>query len=340
MSSIHYFQRYTSRENAVTNNTLLLLSRIYEESWEAYETLINELAGLSDLDGLVRIGPRVTQQNRESSSVPDGSIRQQSFCVLIETKRNPLTPKKQLREVEDQLLRHLDGFQEEDIKVLLLLGASPPDKTGLEELREKIRQRDCSVRFNATDFRFLCDRARDLFQSHQHRILGIVDDYQDYCDSEDLLDRSDDMMYVVPCGDTWPLNEKYGVYYIPEDRFYQRHRYIGVYHDKEVTAVWKVESILEATMDDSGRLKTAIRDGEETRTFDDRIQNMILGGGPRTGHLFFCGEPAPTSFRKVSKGGIMRARYINLRETIGASQEEPLGSSKDVADALNGLRWE
>ncbi len=44
MSSVHYFQRYSQLENFVTNNTLLLLSRLYNEPPFKFKMLLNEIA--------------------------------------------------------------------------------------------------------------------------------------------------------------------------------------------------------------------------------------------------------------------------------------------------------
>ena len=50
MRSIHYFPRYSQRENTVTNNTLLLLLRLMEASRIKFEEFITRLAGDADLE--------------------------------------------------------------------------------------------------------------------------------------------------------------------------------------------------------------------------------------------------------------------------------------------------
>ena len=47
MPNIHYFQRYSQPENAVTNNTLLLLGRIYSYSPSRASQLLTDLTGES-----------------------------------------------------------------------------------------------------------------------------------------------------------------------------------------------------------------------------------------------------------------------------------------------------
>ena len=81
MPKIHYFQRYSSFENTVTNNTLQLLARIYNYSALKASQLLSELTCES-----IEIGIGINQQERGKESVPDGSIIQKSFKILIESK--------------------------------------------------------------------------------------------------------------------------------------------------------------------------------------------------------------------------------------------------------------
>ena len=83
MNTIHYFQRYSQRENVVTNNTLLLFSRLYTHNPYSFGGFINEC-----LDAPLGVGVSFVQQKRASSkgSVPDGLISQSSFKIVIETK--------------------------------------------------------------------------------------------------------------------------------------------------------------------------------------------------------------------------------------------------------------
>jgi hypothetical protein len=45
MSKIHYFQRYSSIENTVTNNTLQLVARIYDQSAPVASKLLTDVTG-------------------------------------------------------------------------------------------------------------------------------------------------------------------------------------------------------------------------------------------------------------------------------------------------------
>ena len=81
MPKIHYFQRYSSKENTATNNTLQLLGRIYSYSPLKASQFLTDPTGES-----IEIGIEINQQVRGGRAVPDGQVIQRSFKVLIEAK--------------------------------------------------------------------------------------------------------------------------------------------------------------------------------------------------------------------------------------------------------------
>lgn len=50
MASIHYFPRYSQKENMVTNNTLLLFSRLYNNSPYKFKLFMNNLLEDSEVE--------------------------------------------------------------------------------------------------------------------------------------------------------------------------------------------------------------------------------------------------------------------------------------------------
>ncbi len=58
MSKVHYFQRYSQRENVATNNTLLLISRLYAHEPSYLEAFLNDLVET----GALEVGPSFIQQ--------------------------------------------------------------------------------------------------------------------------------------------------------------------------------------------------------------------------------------------------------------------------------------
>ena len=62
MSDLHYFPRYSSKENATTNNTLLLLLRLYQYNRYKFEKLIEALLTVDQEIPLPTFGLQFSQQ--------------------------------------------------------------------------------------------------------------------------------------------------------------------------------------------------------------------------------------------------------------------------------------
>lgn len=111
---IHYFQRYHSKENVDTSNTMLMLSRLYNYSAGRFFAMLNSLILGENETPEIAFDLQVVGDE----SVPDAIISQRSFRIVIETKLH-----NQFR--RDQLLKHLAQFAGEEIKVLLTLDPRP-----------------------------------------------------------------------------------------------------------------------------------------------------------------------------------------------------------------------
>lgn len=111
---IHYFQRYHSKENVDTSNTMLMLSRLYNYNADKFFAMLNALILGQDET------PEITfeLQVAGDESVPDAIISQKSFKIVVETKLH-----NQFQ--QDQLEKHLTQFGTEEIKVLLTLDPKP-----------------------------------------------------------------------------------------------------------------------------------------------------------------------------------------------------------------------
>ncbi len=329
MAGVTYFPRYSGKENVVTNNTLLLFSRIYDYSPQSFQEIISQLTA-SDIE----VGPEITQQDRSGKSVTDGSIQQQSFRILVETKVSAGID-------YDQLVRHSERFGDESVRVLLLITKHALDNEQQTAIKNRLKK---GVIFGAVDFSTLCAVIEGLFAEYERDIGVVVEDYVDYCRHEQILDESKETMRIVPCGQSHELNRKYGIYYHPFRRGYRPHGYIGIYAQKSVTVLWRIRSVFDATIDDAGKLKRgAAIVGEETSDFDQKLIGIIgealehCGHRIRRDHRFFCGDPIDTDFRKTSKYGLRKNTYINLKEKI---PDVDLDSPKAVARALKKTDWQ
>lgn len=329
MAKVHYFQRYVSQENAVTNNTLQLLARIYAHKPQKAADLINELVGA---DEPIEIGVEIQQQRRDGDSVPDGTIIQRSFKILLEAKVSASVN-------VDQLARHADKFGDEEHKILLLLTKHP---IGEEEARARLAvsrvARD--VIFSCITFERVIEALQELFPPYEYEMNELVQDYVEYCWETGLVDRSRYLMRIVPCGTSLEINKRHGIYFHPSDRGYSTHGFTGVYKDKRVQAVWENESVFDVTLVD-GKLEKEFVSGRDTEEFDEKLRAIIAdaweecGYEIATGHRFFCGTPHVTSFEKVSRGGIMGQRYADVQKVVGDFE-----GAAELAARLASKTWE
>ncbi len=326
MSRIHYFQRYSSVENTVTNNTLQLFGRIYEYSAPAASRLLSELTGQA-----VYIGIEITQQNRTSTSVPDGTIIQSSFKIAIEAKVDAPVD-------FDQLRRHASSFGTEALRILLLMTRArlaDSEQAKFEEI-----QRDLpGVVMRSITYEDICNAIKQLFKPHEETIIELANDYVEYCNDTGLFDQSGELMRIVPCGQSVGINLRHGIYFQPSDRGYTNHAFVGIYSQKAVQAVLEIKSVFDVELNGTDLKKQRVQ-GEDTDAYDNSIRDIIddakkhCGYDIESGTRFFCGTVERTSYQKVTPGGIQGARFVNLKEVLGSH-----GGVADIASKLRKASW-
>lgn len=269
---------------------------------------------------------------RGMGSVPDGTVIQSSFKIVIETKvDSPVNV--------DQLVRHASNFSGEEQKILLLL--TKHELGALEaSIRQELAQAARDVIFSSVTFEDVIEATQGLFQPYEYEMTNLVRDYEEYCWDAGLVDRSRFLLRIVPCGNSLAINVRHGIYFHPTDRGYSEHRYTGVYKDKRVQALWENESVFDVALVD-GELKKEFVSGLDTDKYDERLRAIIAdaevecGYEIATGHRFFCGTPNPTEFVKSSWGGIMGQRYVDVEEVVGKFQ-----GAAELAAKLASETWE
>lgn len=334
MAEIHYFQRYSTVENTVTNNTLQLIQRINSYSPIKASLFLNELVNASkSMNDPLAVGLAITQQQRNKNSVPDGRISQSGFTIVVETKVDAYVDIEQLK-------RHAESFSLTNNKKILLLLSRAVTDINTTQLEEKLKAEFPDLLFAHSTFERICEIAQGLFQSHEGEIVAIVEDYIQYCNEQKLVDQSKFLLRIVPCGQSIDLNIKYGIYFSPSDRGYTEHSYVGVYKDKKVQAIWAIDSIMDARLTSEGLEKKYVY-GSPTNQYDAKITAIIheakthCGYDIKEGHRFFCGQPFPTDYRKKTPYGIQGARFKNLKVLI-----EKCNSVTDLAKMLCLEEWE
>jgi len=336
MSNLHYFQRYSQEENLVTNNTLRLFSELYRESPNRLRDLLEQL-----VDGVsVEVGVSMQQQTKGPSSVPDGALIQSSFKVVLETKKRDSFSTGQLE-------RHLEAFDGEEQRILLLLTPREPNVGKIREAEQRLKEYDEGIAFATVQFEDLIDllvgEEEGLISEYEQDLRAVVEDYQNFCSAEGLL-PDDDLMRAVPCGTSHEDNFRFDLYYHPASRGYRRHQYIGIYFDKSIRGIGRLKKTVEMERVD-GNLE-----GKEVKELSEDEKQRIHGAmdeAPRHGysierdHEFFLVDRFySTDFTKDSKYGMPGPQYFSLRDHLEIEETETLPSTDLIADKLSEATWE
>lgn len=357
MADVHYFQRYSQKENVVTNNTLLLLSRLNQEEPKVFEQWVASLLEefqRDDLDDFTG-GPQFSQQGGGGSSVPDGMIRQLPFQLAIETKLGSTFS-------ADQLARHSEALDGPGLRILLALGKTRPSAEGQKALREQVRShaglRDPEdVLLVFTSFRRLVADLKDGVPEHRFKLIEIVDDFERFCEDDGLLPVGSWRMRAVAVGRSHPQNQEFGIYFQPASRGYRDHLWIGLYWSKAIRHIGKVAAVVTGTITEDGEfipeqvkhpLKTKAHESAPELTQEQVKRILGIHEAVKQQHgwdlsrdlRFFLFEDGADrlEYEKESPYGLVSSKYFDLRREVGEGVDETTSVHK-VLKALDGDVW-
>ena len=336
---VHYFQRYKSKENVATANSMLLLSRLYSYSSEKFYRLIKTVL----VQGLFDPEISFEMQKGNGASVPDAIISQPSFKIAIETKLYDWFS-------TNQLIRHLESFRDENYKVLISLASEPMDDKKLLEVNKQISEynvkHNCKpyiVHVNLT-FEALANAVKDTLHEHDYEMISVVDDFFDYCYNDDLIKVPDSWKFVrmALAGTTIDFNMREGIYYMGAEQGYRPHDYVGLYNMKSMRAIGKIEAIVTAVETPKG-LECKAEKGVLTEEVKEKIIRAIADGDRYRYDLhnhvhryFIVDKFYETDFNKTTPYGPMGSRVFDLTQVLGTLD---LPSVEDIADLLKAKSW-
>lgn len=343
--NISSFQKYHSRENIHSSNALLLLKKIYNYSHDKFYELISGIVDREENEWC----PQFVSQHKEKdkSSVPDGLIGQKGFKILIEAKEkdNDFNQK--------QLLGHLKYFEDIDTKkddvylILLAVEYSANDEKLITELNNKHNNI-----IKRTTYVELCDSAKELFNEYKdNEIYELIEEFYEYCNNENLIKDDDYKIRIRACGNTLKENVKYKMYYDTAEHSHKGFKYLGLYNNKAVRYIGKIEKIIETKIIETGNIDNMsfecvenYKDNSKVVTKEEieKIKEMINSSPYKDSltnyaHKFFImSELMELEFIKDSKGGLFTYRKnIDIREYDLQKQD----SLKNIANTLDGKKW-
>lgn len=359
---LHYFQRYHSPENVATGNTMLLLSRLYQYSPDKFFRLLKNEFFSDNVEDDFEPEIVFQLQERNQISVPDATITQDSFKIVVETKLGD-----DFNFNIDQLERHLDSFGVETYKLLISLAPRlmPKEQMDtftaqlnqynekllqqhrenqieqqkeeqLEDHNSKLRKAFTNAPINPiihvnTTFENLANAVQSVLDPNQdYEMQEVLDDYFDYCYFDKLIPDSDSwkFMRMKKAGTTMVFNRKYDLYYDDATRGFRPHDYLGLYMEKNVCAIGKICARITAEFKGDD-VKYEVEFGELTEERKELIKKAVVDAGQYDYKLdaykhryFFVEKFYDTKFWKKTPYAPMGARVFDLTKVLGMENPE------------------
>jgi len=334
---IHYFQRYHRGEDVATANSMLLLSRLYSYSSNKFFQLLKE-----QYFGDIRFEPELAfvLQDKSEESVPDATITQPSFKLVIETKMTDWF-------YNDQLIRHMSKFRNEEYKVLITISSVLMDQKKKEkfdlELKKYNEDHKTNILHVNTTFELLAQGIQDVITDRDYEMQDVLDDYLDYCHNDNLIVIPDawKKMRMQLAGTTFDFNMEENIYYNSIDRGFRNHDYLSLYKQKSIRAVGKIIAIITAVLKD-GKLEYNVERGELTEERRQKIDKAIEDGKRYeyvldSTRYFFVDKFYETDFPKITSRAPMGPRMFDLTEVLGTDK---LPDTETIAEQLKSKNWE
>ena len=342
---IHYFQRYHQKENVATANTMLLLSRLYSYSPDKFYRLLRSFFFEESFEPEMNIDLQVKGDN----SVPDAVIVQPGFKIIVETKLDDWFH-------SDQLKNHLSSFKDENRKVLLTIASEKMEQKKLEEFQKELDEFNKTQKIPVfhvnTTFEELTQAVQDVIDENDAQMQDILEDYLDFCyDPANPLIKSYDAwkyLRVQLAGRTLEFCKENGVYYDLARHGFREHEYLGLYKQKSVRAIGKIEIIIPAVMKD-GDLDVQFPDKipeSKREEYKQRIRKA-MEEAKKNGdtnletarhNYFFVEQFYETDFKKTSSRAPFGSRIFDLSKILGIKDKLP--GTKEIAEILKTKTWE
>lgn len=342
MGEIHYFPRYSQKENMVTNNTLLLFNRLYQHHTYRFKQFINLILEDSDLelDTIVKF----SQQVKGIGSVPDAVIEQESFKIVIETK---LYSQQNL----PQLMGHLSSFSNEDKQILLLINTNSISPIYRQQIEKEInlynQSHKTSIQFAFTTFKEICHKFKEVLNPYEIEMMDLINDFEAFCHETGLISNHECLMRSLLTSKTLKRNFKYNLYYAPRTRNYQLHKYMGLYDKKAIRGIGEISCIVDADFSTKTQELDIINTlqghltPQQKQDIIDVIQEVLEIEGKNLGaedqRFFLVKQFIPCEFKKITKGAPLGTRYFDLTQFIENFTDEM--TIEEISQQLNQATW-
>lgn len=340
---ISQFQKYSQKENTVTNNVLLMLSRLNDIKTEYYKDLIRMITDVEDYFP----SPIFEQQIRIQGGIIDGYIEMRASKIVIETKLSS-------KELIEKLTKYAITFSAHSQNFLWHISTEKYNPKEMKDIESKLSKRypKIAIHFSNLTFSDVVENLEGIYELNKHdtTLKLLFEDFNDYCNEEGLISDSQLKLIFVPASYTLDWNLKHKIYFCPLNWHKQDFKYFGLYNNKSIRTLATVENCIAVNFDKtSSELKIqkhrSTMDKEITEEQKKRLRNGLIELGWKEEdleylkyYLFDKNDFYETDFCKRSKGGIRGARYMNLKDFLKDKQKK--WSTEEIADFLKGKEWD
>ena len=341
MSEISYFQYYSQRENHATNNTLLVLRYFYQESVQKLEEILGSL-----LDEEIAIGLDFKQQVKHSESIPDGLISQKPLNIYFEVKGSG-------GELNiGQIKRHINSIKsnEDIVSSTKILFALTPDKVSdamVNELSDLAKKE--GIILASITFTDVLEALQENCAAHETKLQDVLNDYEQFLSSQNLLEPTGELMTVVPVGTSMTENKEFRLYYEPVHRKSRTSsKFFGLYTKKCIRYIGRVGTVVRGKLEDDkydveeiefSRLGNTELTTDENQRIVDAINTCSYYPNLKKDHRFYLfDELKETELRKESKYGLFRSRTFNLSQWLNYDDKKEYDTD-EAAEKLRGKSW-
>ncbi len=333
---ISQFQIYSQKENTVTNNVLLMLSRLNDLNPNYYNTMIE---CLNDGDINYYSQPIFTQQRKAGNGIIDGHIEVKPSKILIETKLNTT-------EFIKKLVQYGNGFHKNYQNQLWHLSSTKFSKRDVAKIESYLQKNyDFKIQFRNLLFAELIENLEGIYEEHSYdsELKLLLEDFKNYCYESKLISDKEFKLLFAPTGFSYKWNKKHKIYYCPVGWHSQEFKFFGLYNNKSVRTISTIETIIIADFDAKTQELTIYN--EQENHSDEQIERLRNGlielNQSHQGckyYLFPENEFYETNFKKVSKGGIQGYRYKDLRN-FPLSDNVNFNNVQEIANQLKNITW-
>lgn len=274
-------------------------------------------------------------------SIPDATITQEGFKIVVETKLTDWF-------YSDQLMRHLKSFGDEKYKVMITLASELMNEDKKADFEKQLQEYNATqthpVFHINTTFEYLANAVQEVIDDRDYEMQEVLDDYLNYCYTDGLIAISDSWKFLRMqlAGTTFDFNIRENIYYDNADRGFRAHDYLGLYKNKSIRAIGKVCARITA-VEKEGIIQFNTEIGELTEERKQKIMDAIIDGDSHGYDLrtidhryFFVEQFYETDFKKITPRAPMGTRIFDLTQIL---DDENIPEVQELSEILKTKSW-